>query len=343
MNPVVLDNTQGRLADLHDATVGVAVLALDPGDEIPGTVHYLSELTGPSGWEVEGDEYARQTTDLRYGIEDGAGVVRYKTTPPAFDLTGIGSANAVAYYDLDGADDAAHEVHFIVPVEDGPGFPGWTPDEPERGLARVGRVVPVLELVAGDGVTVDSSDPQRPVITAEGAAVPAIQTFEPVLLNGWGGPVDLNGGYTYGRYQMLTESLCWFEAWVDINAGGTPATGTGPFIFLLPKPVKQEPPVGGRPVLRTVGDVVAVRGTPTSNTGKCRGAVTGGDLSTAFGAPPGTVAPQACIFDNVTSDIDEEAQSFGWTTPPSGDGFPFDWCVDAAFLKFTGTYEIEPA
>jgi hypothetical protein len=170
-----------------------------------------------------------------------------------------------------------------------------------------------------------------------GAASSPILDFTPTLLDGTGQAVDLNGGRTLGRYQMLSPNLCWWESWIFINAGGTPGN-PGAFLLMIPKGVKQDEPVGGAPVLRTVGTVIAVRGTPQSNTGKCTGAVTGGDLSTAFGAPPGTIPANIVTFDNVTGVIEEEAKSFGWTGS-EGAGFPFDWCNTNTFLKFTGVFE----
>jgi len=327
--------TEGGLQGFGASTLKVAVFDATVIDNDNPAITVIGDLTG----EITGGTYAR--TGLTGVSWDTSGAVPGLRADNV-TIEGIDTAEAAHIVVYEDATDAVVSGLRFTPVAITGDLPVQWPGGYIATVEKGGEIPDPTVGDAGKVITVGDDGSYELAEPSGGGSSGEILDFEPVLLNGWGSPVDLNGGYTYGRYQMVTESLCWFEAWVDINAGGTPATGTGPFIFLLPKPVKQEPPIGGRPVLRTVGDVVAVRGTPTSNTGKCRGAVTGGDLSTAFGAPPGTVAPQACIFDNVTSDIDEEAQSFGWTTPPSGDGFPFDWCVDATFLKFTGTYEIEP-
>ena len=339
MKKLTFPITRANLGGYAGSTLGWFIIDADGLEAASSVMEHVADL---AAFAVDGDP--RGTIDVVIDDTDPAHLLLARdplSAVPTADTTGSEPA-AVVFYDTTGGSDATDKLVSLLQVpEIEPGGPGWEVD-PADGIADItdqnNLSVATVPFVNGDVDAETLAEALDPFI---GGSSGEILDFEPVLLNGWGSPVDLNGGYTYGRYQMLTESLCWFEAWVDINAGGTPATGTGPFIFLLPKPVKQDPPVGGRPVLRTVGDVVAVRGTPTSNTGKCRGAVTGGDLSTAFGAPPGTVAPQACIFDNVTSEIDEEAQSFGWTNG-DGSGFPFAWCETNTFLKFTGTYEIEP-
>lgn len=168
---IVFENAQGRLEDFDGMAVGVVVLQLDdPGTDLIGSMHYLSEL---SAWEVTGGSYARDAVTLAYTTESPSGVLRYDGDPATFDLAGIDqdSVNAVGFYNPDGADDDAHELLGVLLVEEGPGFDAWTADEPTDGLFRVrlGSGSGAVEsVVAGDGIEVDSSDPANPVVSATG-------------------------------------------------------------------------------------------------------------------------------------------------------------------------------
>lgn len=136
---IVFNPSLGSLDDLDGATVGIAVLALDDPADLIGSMSTLDEVTT---WEVQPADaagYVRQSTDLSYAVEGTAGVVRYATTPPSFDLAGAPLVNAIVVYTDDGDDDEC-PIHFALHCEPGAGYDAEQFDEPEDGLARIRRV-----------------------------------------------------------------------------------------------------------------------------------------------------------------------------------------------------------
>lgn len=129
---IVFEEYQGSLADVDGVTVGVIALAVDNFDtDLIASMVVLSEVTE---WEADdGGATSRATTDLAYA----AGVVRYATDPPSFDLGGAALVNAFAFFDPAGATDADHALIGALRAEPGAGVDGTTPDEPEGGLFRV--------------------------------------------------------------------------------------------------------------------------------------------------------------------------------------------------------------
>lgn len=139
---ILFETAQGELENLDGETVGVAALALDDVDtDLIPTMTTLSEVT--VAWEVtDAPGYGRDFVELSYSVEPvtasrNAGVVRYASSVATFDLDGAAKVNALVFFRTTGADDTEHELLFALGVEEGPGFTGWTGDEPEKGLARV--------------------------------------------------------------------------------------------------------------------------------------------------------------------------------------------------------------